>query len=69
MAIKKNEFTQTIKQIKKIAGLPRVKNPISKSDDGLFGQIYLALRYKTEQTTTWIAANIRTAAPIENPIL
>ena len=52
IAIRKNEFTHTIKQIKKIAGLPSVKNPISKREDGLFGQTSLAFKYKTEHITT-----------------
>ena len=52
MAIKKNELTQTIKQMRKIEDLPIVRNPISNNDEGLFGQASLALRYKTEQRTT-----------------
>jgi hypothetical protein len=52
IAIRKNELTQTIKQIIKIAGLPSVKNPISNKDDGLLGHDSLALRYKIEHATT-----------------
>lgn len=52
IASRKNEFTQTIKHIKKMAGLPSVKYPISKSDDGLFGHASRALRYRAEHATT-----------------
>ena len=42
--IKKKLLTQTQKQIMNIEALPRQRYPISKSDDGRFGQTSLALR-------------------------
>jgi hypothetical protein len=52
ITIRKKLLTQMTKQIKKIAALPIIKYPISKSDDGLSGQISLALRKRTPDTTT-----------------
>lgn len=68
IAIRKNELTKTIKQIKKMAGLPSVKNPISNNDDGLLGHVSLALRYIIEQTTTYTDAKPTTQSPNPNPV-